>query len=152
VRFPLVRTFASLAPLAACAHGPTLPEAAERMEHDSGVVLRETAKRLGAARPRILADDRRGCPGGKARQVWRGTLRLRPGPDPGLALDDAADVSIGLGRTRGYRLEGPPASAHRQRTFAMTDDASDVRLVMRLRGGRHPSMRLDSSTPCLPRS
>jgi hypothetical protein len=65
-------------------------------------------------------------------------------------MDDATDVSLGLARSRGYRLEGPPAFAYEFRTFTMAHDGSDVRLVVELRGGRHSSMRVASSTPCLP--
>jgi hypothetical protein len=137
-----------------CARGTTLPEAAGRLESDSRGVLAEGARRLGTpgARPQILFNDRRPCAKGGARQVLRGTVPLRHGPDPGVDLDNATDVSIGLARARGYRLEHPPAFAHQFRTFAMTRDGSVVRMVVQLHGGHHSSMRVDGSTPCLPRS
>jgi hypothetical protein len=140
--------------VAGCARGTTLPEAAGRLESDSRSVVDEGARRLGApgAHPKIIFDGRRPCDGGRARQVWRGTVPLRHGPDPRVDLDDATDVSIGLTRARGYRLERPPAFARQFRTFTMTHDGSDVRIVVQLHGGRHSSMRVDASTPCLPRT
>jgi hypothetical protein len=140
--------------LTGCARGPTLPEAAGRLESDSHSVLHEGARRLGArgARPEILFDRRRACPGGRARQVWRGTVPLRRGPGARVDLDHATDVSIGLARARGYRLQGPPAFARQFRAFTMTRDGSDVRIAVQLHGGRHSSMRVDSATPCLPRT
>jgi hypothetical protein len=140
--------------LAGCARGPTLPEAAGRLESDSQGVLDEGARRLGTpgARSKIIFSSRRPCAGGKARQAWRGTVPLRRGPDPRVGLDNATDVLIGLARARGYRLEGPPAFARQFRTFTMAHDGSDVRIAFRLDGGRHFSMRVDASTPCLPRT
>jgi hypothetical protein len=140
--------------LAGCVRGPTLPEAAGRLESDSQSVLDEGARRLGTpgARPKILFNGRRPCAGGKTRQVWRGTVPLRRGPDPRFDLDNATDVSIGLARARGYRLEGPPAFARQFRTFTMAHDGSDVRIAFQLHGGRHSSLRVDASTPCLSRT
>lgn len=136
-----------------CARGTTLPEAAERLDSDSRGVLTGTAHRLGTpgARPRIVLDGRRPCGGGRARQVLSATLPLRHGPDPGVDLDDATDVSVGLARARGYRLERPPAFTNRLRTFTMTREDGVVRLVVRLHGGPHSSMRVDAGTACLPR-
>ena len=144
----------TLALLSGCARGPTLSEAADRLEHDSRSVIDAGARRLGTpgARPKVLFNASRQCGDGKARQVWRGTVPLRHGPDPRAALDNATDVSIGLVRAHGYRLESPPAIEHRLRTFAMAHDGSDVRIVVRLRGGHHPAMQLDASTLCLPRT
>jgi hypothetical protein len=151
VRLTLVCTLGFLlAP--GCAHGTTLPEAAGRLESDSRDVLAEGARRLGApgARPAVAVDARRPCGGGRARQVWQGSVPLRTGSH--VDLDSATDVSIGLARARGYRLEGPPAYAPRSRTFTMVHDGPGVRLVVRLQGGRRSLLRLDASTPCLPRS
>jgi hypothetical protein len=135
-----------------CARGMSLPEAAERLESDSRGVLAQGARRLGApgARSRVAFDDRHSCGDGRARQVLRGTVPLRHGPDPGVDLDDATDVTIGLARARGYRLERPPALKDRFRTFAMTRDDSRLRMIVSLHGGPHPSLRVDASTPCLP--
>jgi hypothetical protein len=140
--------------LAGCARGTTLPETAGRLESDSRSVLDEGARRLGppGARPTIVFDDRRPCPGGRARQVWRGSIPLRRGPGARPDLDAATDVSIGLARARGYRLEGPPEFARQFRSFTMTHDGSDVRMAVRLHGGRLSSMRVDATTPCLPRA
>lgn len=149
MRIPLI---CSLALIAGCARGTTLPEATDRLESDSHGVLTEGATRLGtpASRTRVLFDARRPCGGGRARRVWRGSAPLPTGPDRGSVLDRAADVAVGLGSARGYRLDGPPAFAHGSRTFTMTHDGSDVRLTVRLRGGRHGTMRVDAATPCLP--
>lgn len=137
---------------AGCAHGTSLVEAAGRLDSDSRGVLAEGARRLGTpgARPKIAFSDRRSCGGGRARQVLRGVVPLRRGPDPGVELDDATDVTIGLARARGYRLERPPAFTDRFRTFTMARDGSVVRMVVQLHGGLHPSLRLDASTSCLP--
>lgn len=149
VRIPLVCT---LVLFAGCARGATLPEAAGRLASDTRGVLDDSARRLGVpgAHPTILFDDRRPCPHGDARQVVRGSVPLRHGPDPRADLDNAADVSIGLARARGYRLEGPPATDRDARVFTMRHDGPDVRLAVRLHGGRHAFMRIDSTTPCLP--
>jgi hypothetical protein len=135
-----------------CARGTTLPEAADRLESDSRSVLAEGARKLGTpgARPRILFDDRHPCGEGRARQVLRGTVPLRQGPDPGVDLDNATDISIGLARARGYRLEHPPAFTRQFRTFTMAREGSVVRMVVQLHGGHHSSMRVDASTLCLP--
>jgi hypothetical protein len=135
-----------------CARGTTLPEAAGRLESDSRGVLTEGARKLGApgARPRIAVDTRRPCADGRARQVLRGSVPLLRGPDPGVDLDNATDVSIGLARARGYRLERPPAFAHESRAFSMARDDSVVRMVLSLHGGHHSSMRIDAATSCLP--
>ncbi len=135
-----------------CAHGTTLPEAAGRLESDSHSVLTEGARRLGAhgTRPRIVFDERRTCGGGRARQLLRGAVPLRRGPDPRVDLDNATDVSVGLARARGYRLEHPPAFTYRFRTFTMAREGSVVRMVVQLHGGPHSSMRVDAATPCLP--
>jgi hypothetical protein len=140
------------APIAGCARGTTLPEAAGHLESDSRVVLTEGARKLGppGARPRIAFEGRRPCADGRARQVLRGSVPLRRGPDPGVDLDDATDVSIGLARARGYRLERPPAFAHESRAFTMARDGSVVRMVVSLHGGHHSSMRIDAATSCLP--
>jgi|tagenome__1003787_1003787.scaffolds.fasta_scaffold20980385_2 hypothetical protein len=136
-----------------CARGTTLPEAASRLESDSHSVLAEGARRLGTpgARPLIVFNDRRPCGGGRARQVLRGTVPLRRGPDPRVDLDNATDISIGLARARGYRLEHPPAFTNEFRAFSMTREGSVVRMVVRLHGGHHSSMRVDAVTSCLPR-
>jgi hypothetical protein len=133
-----------------CARGTTLPEAAGRLESDARGVLNDGARRLGGVHPSIVADDRRPCGSGRARQVWRGTVPLRRGPDPRVDLDNATDVTIGLARARGYRLEHPPAFTRRVRTFTMARDGSEI--VVRLRGGHGSSMSVDASTPCLPRT
>jgi hypothetical protein len=137
---------------AGCARGTSLPEAAERLDSDAHGVLAEGARRLGTpgARPKIAFFDRRPCGGGRSRQVLRGSVPLRRGPDPRVDLDDATDVTIGLARARGYRLEHPPAFTNRFRTFTMARDGSVVRMVVQLHGGTHPSMRVDASTSCLP--
>jgi hypothetical protein len=136
-----------------CARGTTLPEAAGRLESDSRGVLAEGARKLGApgARPLIVFNDRHPCGDGRARQVLRGTVPLRHGPDPRVDLDNATDISIGLARARGYRLEHPPAFTHQFRTFTMAREGSVVRMVVQLHGGHHSSMRVDAATPCLPR-
>jgi hypothetical protein len=136
-----------------CARGTTLPEAAARLQSDSRGVLAEGTRKLGApgARPLIVFNDRRPCGAGRARQVLRGTVPLRHGPDPRVDLDNATDVSIGLARARGYRLEHPPALTHRFRAFTMAREDSVVRMVVQLHGGHHSSMRVDAATPCLPR-
>jgi hypothetical protein len=135
-----------------CARGMSLSQAAARLEADTRGVLAQGARQLGApgARSRIVLDARHPCRGGRARQVLRGILPLRRGPDPGVDLDQATDVTIGLARDRGYRLEYPPALANRFRTFALTRDGSVGRMIVQLHGGPHPSLRLDASTPCLP--
>lgn len=135
-----------------CARGTSLPEAAGRLESDSRGVLSEGARRLGTpgARPKIAFSGRKPCGGGRARQVLRGSVPLRRGPDPRVDLDEATDVTIALARARGYRLEHPPAFTNRRRTFTMARDGSVVRIVVQLHGGPHPSMRVDSSTSCLP--
>ncbi|GAB2812109.1 hypothetical protein GCM10027176_15780 [Actinoallomurus bryophytorum] len=135
-----------------CAHGMTLPEAADRLESDSRGVLAEGARRLGApgARPRIVFNDRHPCGGGRSRRLLRGTVPLRHGPDPRVDLDNATDVTIGLARARGYRLERPPAITRKFRTFTMAREGSIVRMVVQLHGGHHSSMRIDASTVCLP--
>jgi hypothetical protein len=135
-----------------CARGTTLPEAAGRLKSDSRGVLADGARKLGTpgARPRIVFDDRHSCGSGRARQVLRGTVPLRHGSDPRVDMDDATDVTIGLARARGYRLEHPPAFTPRFRTFTMARDGSVVRMIVRLHGGHHSSMRVDASTPCLP--
>lgn len=135
-----------------CARGTSLPEAAGRLESDSRGVLTEAARRLGApgARPKIALSGRRPCGGGRARQILRGSVPLRRGPDPRVDLDDATDLTIRLARARGYRLEHPPAFTDRFRTFTMARDGSVVRMVVQLHGGPHPSMRVDASTSCLP--
>jgi hypothetical protein len=136
-----------------CAHGTTLPEAAGRLEHDAHDVLDEGARRLGApgARPAIAVNDRRSCGGGRARQVWQGDVPLRRGPGSRLDLDNATDVSIGLARAHGYRLEGPPVHAAGFRRFTMVHDGPGVRLVVRVQGGHRSLLRVDATTPCLPR-
>jgi hypothetical protein len=131
-----------------CARGTTLPEAAGRLESDSRGVLYDAARRLGGAHPSIAVDDRRACGSGRARQVWQGAVPLRHGPDPRVDLDNATDVTIGLARARGYRLERPPALTRRVRTFSLTRDGS--RMVVRLQSGHRSSLRVDASTPCLP--
>jgi hypothetical protein len=143
-----------LALLTGCARGTTLPEAAGRLESDSRGVLDEGARRLGppGARPTVLLDDRRTCTGGGARQVWRGSVPLRRGPGTRVDLDAATDVAVGLARARGYRLEGPPSFTRRLRAFTMTHDGSDVRMAVRLHGGRRSFLSVASSTPCLPRT
>ncbi|MGH3377252.1 MAG: hypothetical protein ACRDP6_21180 [Actinoallomurus sp.] len=135
-----------------CARGTTLPEAAGRLESDSRGVLADGARKLGVpgARPRIAFDDRHPCGDGRARQVLRGTVPLRRGPDPRVDLDDATDVTIGLARARGYRLEHPPAFTRRFRSFAMARDGSIVRMVVQVHGGHHSSLSVDASTACLP--
>jgi hypothetical protein len=135
-----------------CARGTTLPEAAGRLKSDSRDVLAEGARKLGTpgARPRIVFDDRHPCGDGRSRQLLRGTVPLRQGPDPRVDLDNATDVSIGLARARGYRLEHPPAITRQFRTFTMTREGSIVRMVVQLHGGHHSSMRIDASTLCLP--
>ena len=144
----------TLALLTGCAHGPTLPEAAGRLRSDSRNVLDQGARRLGApgARPRVVLDDRRPCAGGRARQVWRGSVPLRHGADPRTDLDTATDVTIALARARGYRLEGPPALSRQLREFTMAHDGFDVHIAVELHGGRHSSMTVDGSTACLPRA
>ncbi|MDN3351770.1 hypothetical protein [Actinomadura sp. DC4] len=135
-----------------CARGTTLPEAASRLESDSRGVLAEGARRLGApgARSLIVFNDRHSCGNGRARQVLRGTVPLRHGADPRVDLDNATDISIGLARARGYRLERPPAFTRRFRTFTMAREGSFVRMVVQLHGGHRSSMRVDAATPCLP--
>lgn len=135
-----------------CARGMSLPEAAGRLETDSRGVLAQGARELGTpgARSRIVLDARHPCRDGGARRVLRGVVPLRRGPDPGVDLDHATDVTIGLARARGYRLEYPPALEDRFRTFAMTRDDSVGRMIVQLHGGPHPSLRVDASTPCLP--
>ncbi|HEY0543619.1 MAG TPA: hypothetical protein VGD53_35015 [Actinoallomurus sp.] len=136
-----------------CARGITLPEAAGHLESDSRGVLTEGARKLGTpgARPRIAFNARHPCADGRARQVLRGSVPLRHGPDPRVDLDNATDISIGLARARGYRLEHPPAFANESRAFTMTRDGAVVRMVVQLHGGHRSSMRVDASTPCLPR-
>ena len=135
-----------------CARGTTLPEAAGRLESDTRDVLAGGARKLGApgARPRIVFDDRHPCGDGRSRRTMRGTVPLRQGPDPRVDLDNATDVSIGLARARGYRLEHPPAVTRRSRTFTMARGDSIVRMVVQLHGGHHSSMRIDATTACLP--
>jgi hypothetical protein len=139
-----------LALLTGCARGTTLPEAAGRLESDSRGVLDEGARRLGppGARPAIALNDRRTCPNGRARRLWRGSIALRHPPGTRTDLDGATDVAIGLARARGYRLEGPPAFTRRTRVFTMT--RAGLRLVFRLRGGGRSYLSIASSTPCLP--
>jgi hypothetical protein len=136
-----------------CARGTTLPEAADRLETDARSVLTAGARRLGPprARPQIAFNEGRACAGGRFRQVLRGSVPLRQGPDPRVDLDNATDVSIGLARARGYRLERPPALTNRFRTFTMISEDFALRMVVQLHGGHHSSMRIDASTPCLPR-
>lgn len=135
-----------------CARGTSLPEAAGDLESDARGVLTEGARRLGTpgGHPTIAFSDRRPCGDGRARQVLRGSVPLHRGPDPGVDLDDATDVTIGLARARGYRLERPPALTNRFRTFTMARDGSVVRMVVQLHGGPHPLLRVDASTSCLP--
>jgi hypothetical protein len=135
-----------------CAHGTTLPEAAGRLESDSRDVLAEGARKLGTpgARPRIVFNDRHPCGDGRSRQLLRGTVPLRQGADPRVDLDNATDVSIGLARARGYRLEHPPAITRQFRTFTMAREGFIVRMVVQLHGGPHSSMRVDAATLCLP--
>lgn len=148
-----VAPLTALVLVAGCAHAPALPDAADRLDRDSRAILDAGGRRLGqpSARPRVVLDERRSCPDGRARQEWHGTVPLRPGPDPRITLDDATDVAIALGRARGYRLGGVPAATRRSRTFTLTHDDPSVRIVVRVTGRHGYALDLDAATPCLPR-
>lgn len=142
-----------LALLSGCVRAPALPDASARLERDAGAVLAAGGRRLGApgARPTVVLDARRPCAQGRARREWHGTVPLRPGPDRRITLDDATDVAIALGRARGYRLAGVPRTTLRSRTFVLAHDDPPVRIVVRISGRHGYTLRLDATTPCLPR-
>ncbi len=153
VRAVRIASVTALALLSGCVRALALPDAADRLERDARAILDAGARRLGApgARPRVVVDARRPCPAGRARQEWRGTVPLRPGPDPRITLDDAADVAVALGRARGYRLAGVPTATSRSRMLVLAHDDPPVRIVVRIIGRRGYALRLDAATPCLPR-
>jgi hypothetical protein len=136
--------------LIGCARAPVLSESAQQLQADTRSVLDDGAKRLGApnATPVVLADTTRPCGNGEAQQVFRGQVPLRRGGSTSVTLDQAADVTLEMIHERGYRLERPPTA--RDRTFTMARDVPEVRLTVRLRGGRQPALVLDGATPCLP--
>jgi hypothetical protein len=133
-----------------CARAPVLSESARQLQADTRSVLDDGVGRLGTpgAKPVVLTDATRACGAGQSQKVFRGQLPLRSGGSTSVTLDHAADVALEMIRERGYRLERPPSA--RDRTFTMTRDAPEVRLTVRLRGGRRPVFVLDGSTPCLP--
>ncbi|MBC6458064.1 hypothetical protein [Actinomadura sp. HBU206391] len=136
--------------LTGCARGPVLSESAQQLKADTRSVLGDGAKRLGAphAAPVVLTDATRPCRNGQAQQIFRGQISLRRGGSTSVTLDHAADVTLEMIRERGYRLERPPTAGHR--TFTMARELPEVRLTVRLRGGRQPLLVLDGITPCLP--
>jgi hypothetical protein len=136
--------------LVGCSRPPTLSESVERLSADTRSVLAESARRLGApgAAPTTLADATVPCADGLHRKLYRARLPLRRGASPSVTLDHAATVTLELIRERGYRLEQPPSP--RRRTFTMARDIPEVRLTVRLSGGRQPMFVLEGSTPCLP--
>jgi hypothetical protein len=113
-------------------------------------VLAEGARRLSdpGATPVTLTDAIEPCGGGQRRKVFRGRLPLRHSASTSVTLDHAATVSLELIRERGYRLERPPSPG--RRTFTMARDVPEVRLTVRLGGGRRPVLVLEGATPCLP--
>ncbi|MGH3387747.1 MAG: hypothetical protein ACRDOO_02580 [Actinomadura sp.] len=136
--------------LAGCSRPPTLSESARRLNADTRSVFTESARRLSepGATPTTLADTTVPCADGLRRKVYRGRLPLRRGASTSVTLDHAATVTLELIRERGYRLEQPPSP--RRRTFTMARDVPEVRLTVRLGGGRQPVLVLEGSTPCLP--
>jgi hypothetical protein len=113
---------------------------------DARAVLVVGAARLGApgARPQVVYATVRPCPGG-AQYRYQARVPLRPGPDPAVVLDRAADLSLDLIAARGYHLAAPP----RHRTFTATHEDPAVTMTVRLHGGHHPTLTLDAGTPCL---
>jgi hypothetical protein len=136
--------------LIGCARGPVLSESAQQLKADTRSVLDAGAKRLGApgAAPVVLADATRPCGKGHAQSVFRAQFPLRGTGSTSVTLDHATDVALEMIRERGYRLERPPTPG--RRAFTMARELPEVRLTVRLRGGRQALFVLDGTTPCLP--
>lgn len=139
--------------LSGCSRGPVLSESTDRLRADTRAMLATEVARLGppGARPRVLLDAVRSCPGGGARQLFRAVLPLRPSADRKVLLDQATDLSLSAISARGYRLEAPP-HGRSPRVFTMTHDAPAVTVTVRLSVGHRPAMELDAHTPCLAES
>ena len=146
----LAGTLLSGALLTGCSRPPVLSESARQLNTDTRSVLADGAIRLSppGTTPVTVSDVTRPCGGGLHRKVFRGRLPLRGSASTAVVLDHATDVALELISERGYRLERPPSPGHR--TFTMTRDAPEVRLTVRLSGGRKPVFILDGATPCLP--
>jgi hypothetical protein len=136
--------------LVGCSRPLVLAESARQLSADARSVLAEGARRLSppGTTPVTVTDLTQACGDGLRKKVFRGRLPLRRSASTSVMLDQAAAVTLELIRERGYRLERPPAPG--QRTFTMARDAPEVRLTVRLGGGRKPVFVLDGTTPCLP--
>jgi hypothetical protein len=133
-----------------CHHGPALSESADQLRADTRAILASGSARLGppGARPRVLLDTVRPCPGQRAQRLFRAELPLRPSADRKVLLDQATDLSLSTITARGYRLEAPPHGRSR-RVFTMTRDVPAVTVTVRLKVGHRAFMELDARTPCL---
>lgn len=133
--------------LSGCARGPVLSDSADQLDADTRAVLAAGSERLGppGARPHVLLNATRPCPGGLEQRLFQAEFPLQPGATTRVVADRATDLSLELIRSRGYRLDGPP----RRHAFSMTHAGPAVRLVVRVRPGRRPAMELDARTPCL---
>jgi hypothetical protein len=136
--------------LVGCSRPPVLAESARQLNADTRSVLTEGARRLSppGTTPVTVTDLTQACGEGLRKKVFRGRLPLRGSASTSVTLDQATAVTLELIRERGYRLERPPTPGHR--TFTMARDAPEVRLTVRLSGGRKPVFVLDGTTPCLP--